>query len=78
MIAAAVNLVPKVHVKLLQCFDEGKLNEAQELQTKLSDADWILVQLGVVGLKGALDRCYGYGGGILRRPLGMVESVKFE
>jgi len=78
VIAAAANLVPKVHVKLLEYFDEGKLKEAQELQTKLSNADWTLVQLGVAGLKGALDRYYGYGRGISRRPLGMVDSVKFE
>jgi 4-hydroxy-2-oxoglutarate aldolase len=78
VIAAAANLVPKVHVKLLQYFDEGNLKEAGALQTKLSDADWTLVQLGVAGLKGALHRYYGYGGGISRRPLGMVANTKFE
>ena len=78
VIAATANLVPKVHAKLLEYYDEGKLKEAVELETKLSDADWTSVQLGVAGLKGALDRYYGYGSGISRRPLGMVESVKFE
>jgi 4-hydroxy-2-oxoglutarate aldolase len=78
VIAAAANLVPKVHVKLLKYYDEGSLKEAQALQTKLSEADWVLVQLGVAGLKGALDRYYGYGEGRSRRPLGMVESARFE
>lgn len=78
VIAAAANLVPKIHVELLKLYDEGKIKEAGELQTKLSEADWILVQLGVSGLKAALDIYYGYGGGRSRRPLGVVASAKFE
>lgn len=78
VIAAAANLLPKVHVELLRYYDEGNLKEAQELQTLLSQADWTLVQLGVAGLKAALQRYYGYGAGRSRRPLGMVESAKFE
>ncbi|RFU32345.1 hypothetical protein B7463_g3959, partial [Scytalidium lignicola] len=78
VIAAAANLVPKVHVQLLKLYDEGKLKEAQEVQTLLSAADWVLVQLGVAGLKAALERYYGYGGGRSRRPLGMVAQSQFE
>ncbi|KAG4442363.1 hypothetical protein IFR05_002141 [Cadophora sp. M221] len=78
VIAAAANLAPKVHVKLLEHYDAGRLKEAQELQTKLSAADWVLVQLGVAGLKAALQRYYMYGGGRSRRPLGMVANAKFE
>jgi 4-hydroxy-2-oxoglutarate aldolase len=78
VIAAAANLVPKVHAKLLKLYDEGKLAEATDLQTYLSDADWVLVGLGVAGLKAALDRYYGYGGGRSRRPLGMVQATAFD
>ncbi|KAF3802428.1 putative 4-hydroxy-2-oxoglutarate aldolase [Colletotrichum gloeosporioides] len=78
VIAAAANFVPKVHLRLLELYDAGELKQAQELQTKLSQADWVLVQLGVAGLKAALDRYFGYGGGRSRRPLGMVASAKFE
>jgi 4-hydroxy-2-oxoglutarate aldolase len=78
VIAAAANLVPKVHLALLKAYDAGDLKEAQRLQTLLSKADWVLVQLGVAGLKTALERYYGYGGGRSRRPLGMVASAKFE
>jgi 4-hydroxy-2-oxoglutarate aldolase len=78
VIAAAANFVPKIHVKLLELYDEGKLAEAQELQTYLSDVDWILVRLGVSGLKGALDKYYGYGGGRSRRPLGSVQASAFD
>lgn len=77
VIAAAANLVPKVHVQLLKLYDEGQLKEAQDIQTQLSAADWVLVQLGVAGLKGALDRYYGYGGGRSRRPLGMVAQSQY-
>lgn len=78
VIAAAKNLVPKVHVKLLELYDAGKLKEAQELQTRLSAAEWVLVQLGVAGLKAALQKYYNYGGGRSRRPLGLVANAKFE
>lgn len=69
VIAAAANFAPRVHVKLLEKYDQGDLKGAQELQTTLSDADWVLVQLGVAGLKAALAKYYGYGAGRSRRPL---------
>lgn len=78
VIAAAANLAPKVHVKLLEYYDAGNMKEAEKLQTKLSDADWVLVQLGVAGLKAALQKYYHYGGGRSRRPLSLVADAKFE
>ncbi len=68
VIAATANLVPKLHNVMLDLYDEGKLKEAQELQTRFSRADWALVQLGVAGLKAALEKYYGYGAGRSRRP----------
>ncbi|POR37667.1 L-threo-3-deoxy-hexylosonate aldolase [Tolypocladium paradoxum] len=78
VIAAAANMFPKAHVHMLRLYDEGRLKEAQGLQTRFSRADWALVQLGVAGLKAALDKYYGYGAGRSRRPLGFVEGTKFE
>lgn len=78
VIAAAANFVPKIHVQLLKLYDEGKLAEAQELQTLLSEVDWALVKLGVAGLKGALEKYYEYGGGRSRRPLASVRATAFE
>lgn len=69
VIAAAANFAPKTHVKLLALYDAGDLKSAQALQTKLSEADWVLVQLGVAGLKAAISKYYGYGGGRSRKPL---------
>ncbi|EHY55607.1 hypothetical protein HRR86_007480 [Exophiala dermatitidis] len=78
VIAAAANFVPKVHLALLAAYDARDYSKAEELQTKLSVADWVLVQLGVAGLKGALHRYYGYGGGRSRRPLGNVDAARFN
>ncbi|KAI2615831.1 hypothetical protein GGR54DRAFT_641922 [Hypoxylon sp. NC1633] len=78
VIAAAANFVPKVHVQLLRLYDEGKLAEATRLQMYLSEADWVLVGLGVAGLKAAVDRYFGYGGGRSRRPLGLVLASAFD
>ncbi|KAI1206329.1 aldolase [Annulohypoxylon truncatum] len=78
LIGAAVNFVPKVHVKLLELYDAGNLAAAQELQTQLSETDWVLVRLGVSGLKAALEKYYQYGGGRSRRPLKLVESNAFS
>lgn len=69
LIGAAVNFAPRIHVKLLERYDAGDLAAAQELQTRLSEADWVLSRLGVAGLKAAVDRFYSYGGGRSRRPL---------
>ncbi|KAI0111062.1 hypothetical protein GGR51DRAFT_64346 [Nemania sp. FL0031] len=77
VIAAAANLAPKVHVRLLECYDTGELAEAQRIQTLLSQADWALVRMGVAGLKGALEKYYHYGGGRSRRPLGSVQTSAF-
>ncbi|KAJ4148631.1 hypothetical protein LMH87_003092 [Akanthomyces muscarius] len=78
VIAATANLVPKLHNVMLDLYDEGKLKEAQELQTRFSRADWALVQLGVAGLKAALEKYYGYGAGRSRRPLGSIDVAKFD
>ncbi|XXH00996.1 hypothetical protein Hte_007347 [Hypoxylon texense] len=78
LIGAAVNFVPKVHVKLLELYDAGNLAGAQELQTQLSETDWVLVRSGVSGLKAALEKYYQYGSGRSRRPLNPVQSSVFS
>lgn len=75
VIAALANLTPKLHVKLLELYKTGDLKGAQEIQILLSEADFCLQGLGVAGVKGALDRYYGYGSGRSRRPLGAVDAA---
>ncbi|PTB68097.1 aldolase [Trichoderma citrinoviride] len=76
VIAATANLLPKAHAHMLRLYDEGRLKEAQELQTRFSRADWALVQLGIAGIKAALQKYYGYGGGRSRRPLSSAVDAK--
>ncbi|KAL4819980.1 aldolase [Aspergillus spinulosporus] len=74
VIAALANIAPKVHVTLLRLYEQGDLAGAQALQAKLSDADWALGRVGVVGVKAVIERYFGYGKGRGRRPLGSVEA----
>lgn len=55
---------------MLRLWREGKLEEAVALQSKLSHADWALQKLGVAGVKSVVEREWGYGSGMSRRPLG--------
>ncbi|KAL1599457.1 hypothetical protein SLS60_007260 [Paraconiothyrium brasiliense] len=70
VIAALANVVPKVHVQLLNLWSEGKLEEGRKLQTKLSNADGALQKVGVAGVKAVVSYFFGYGSGKARRPLG--------
>ncbi|KAF7541877.1 hypothetical protein G7054_g265 [Neopestalotiopsis clavispora] len=70
VIAALANIAPKTHVKLLDLWRDGKLQEAQKLQSVLSDADVALQKVGVAGVKAIVSHFFGYGTGKGRRPLG--------
>jgi 2-keto-3-deoxy-L-rhamnonate aldolase len=74
LIGALVNLTPRTHVELLRLYDNGQLQEAQKLQAAISDADYAIVKLGVPGLKSAVDKYFGYGGGRSRKPLGKIDA----
>jgi 2-keto-3-deoxy-L-rhamnonate aldolase len=74
IIAALANIAPKLHVQLLKLYEEGNLRGAQSIQAKLSDADWALGKVGVVGVKVVIGRFFGYGSGRGRRPLGVVKA----
>jgi 2-keto-3-deoxy-L-rhamnonate aldolase len=70
IIAALANIVPKLHVQVLRYYEKGDLQAAQELQSKLSHADWALTKVGIAGVKAILSQHFGYGTGRGRRPLG--------
>ena len=69
VIAALANVVPKVHVDMLELWKAGKITEAQQLQSKLSHADWTLSKLGVAGVKSVVAEYFGYGSSRVRSPL---------
>ncbi|OQE47369.1 hypothetical protein PENCOP_c001G02673 [Penicillium coprophilum] len=72
IIAALTNIAPKLHVKVLRYYEKGELPAAQELQSKLSHADWALTKVGIAGVKAIVSHHFGYGTGRGRRPLGNV------
>lgn len=73
VIAALANVVPKLHVHLLKLYTDGKLQEAMEVQTKLSHADWTLSKVGVAGVKSVVAEFFSYGSARARRPLGRFD-----
>ncbi|CRL17817.1 Aldolase-type TIM barrel [Penicillium camemberti] len=70
IIAALANIVPKLHVEVLRSYEKGELQAAQELQSKLSHADWALTKVGIAGVKAIVSHHFGYGTGRGRKPLG--------
>ncbi|QSZ29233.1 hypothetical protein DSL72_003745 [Monilinia vaccinii-corymbosi] len=66
-IAGLANLAPKACVKVMKLFQEGKVNEARELQAIVARGDWVVIKGGFVSVKVALERYYGYGG-LPRKP----------
>ncbi|CAI7625554.1 unnamed protein product [Penicillium bialowiezense] len=70
IIAALANIVPKLHVQVLRYYERGDLKSAQDLQSKLSHADWALTKVGIAGVKAIVSHHFGYGTGRGRKPLG--------
>lgn len=73
VIAALVNLVPKLHVKLYRLHQEGKFEEAKKLSAELGHGDWAASKVGGIGgLKAVISQNFGYGGPVVRGPLKAV------
>ncbi|KAJ5693025.1 aldolase [Penicillium macrosclerotiorum] len=69
VISALANVVPKLHVEVIRLYRAGHLEKAQEIQAKLSVADWALLKLGISGVKAASTKWFGYGNPRPRLPL---------
>ncbi|RAL66852.1 hypothetical protein DID88_007634 [Monilinia fructigena] len=72
-IAGLANLAPKACVKVMKLFEEGKLEEARELQAIIARGDWVAIKGGFVSVKVALEKYYGYGG-LPRKPCALPEK----
>ncbi|KAG6864974.1 hypothetical protein C0991_005881 [Blastosporella zonata] len=78
-IAALVNVLPKLHVKLFQLYQEGKIIEAMELQGKFAHADWAIGRIGGIGgVKAVVSKNFGYGSTTVRGPLKAVDSERLH
>ncbi|KAK0204578.1 hypothetical protein DFS33DRAFT_668230 [Desarmillaria ectypa] len=73
LIGASVNIVPKLHGKLLQLYREGKMEEATVLQARMGHADWAVQKIGGIGgVKSIVSRNFDYGETVVRAPLKRV------
>ncbi|KAG6900575.1 hypothetical protein C0993_008292 [Termitomyces sp. T159_Od127] len=78
-IAALVNIVPKLHVKLLRLYQEGKITEAMELQAKFAHADWAIGRIGGIGgVKAIVSKNFGYGIPTVRGPLKTLDIERLH
>ncbi|KXN88473.1 putative 4-hydroxy-2-oxoglutarate aldolase, mitochondrial [Leucoagaricus sp. SymC.cos] len=79
VIGALVNLVPKLHSRMYKLFQEGKINEAMELQAQLGHGDWAISKIGGIGgIKAVISAMFGYGNSNVRGPLSSVNIDKFK
>ena len=70
VIAATVNLFPKLHTKLYTLWKNGQVDEAMKIQEQLCHTDWAVTKIGgVTGLKRAVSQFFGYGSPDVRGPL---------
>ncbi|KAG6828881.1 hypothetical protein H0H92_006437 [Tricholoma furcatifolium] len=78
-IAALVNILPKLHVKLYKLYQESKITEAMELQGKFAHADWAIGRIGGIGgVKGIVSINFGYGSLTVRGPLKAVDVERLH
>lgn len=75
IIAGGANVLPKLCVKVWTLWEQGKYEEAMELQKVLSKGDWVLTKAAIPGTKAAIEMEYGYGG-FPRRPLQRLSEEK--
>jgi len=57
--------------------DPSAFEEANRVQGIVANADYVIAQNGITGVKGVMDKLYGYGGHT-RRPLPRVEPTVLE
>lgn len=60
-ISGFANLAPRACVRICQLFEQGRLEEARELQLEVAKADWLAVRYGFVGVKAAMPLFHGAG-----------------
>ena len=76
VIGALPNVVPKLHKRLWNLYQDGNLVEAQKVQALLGQADWELGKLGsIAGIKALVSQHFGYGQPYVKGPLAPIFEV---
>ena len=77
-ILALANIAPDECLKIFKLFSEGKLNEAEEIQSRMLAVNKaITATYGIAGLKASMG-LLGYYGGQPRKPLQPLTSSKMK
>ncbi len=77
-ILALANIAPDECIKIFKLFSEGKLNEAEEIQSRMLAVNKaITATYGIAGLKASMG-LLGYYGGQPRKPLQPLTSSKMK
>ncbi|KAK3694379.1 hypothetical protein B0T22DRAFT_69513 [Podospora appendiculata] len=77
-ISGFANLAPAACVQIGDLFEQGQLQEAQELQAEVARADWLAIRYGFVGVKAMMPVMYGEGETPCaepRRPLTQLDAA---
>ncbi|KAH7155396.1 hypothetical protein B0J13DRAFT_469396 [Dactylonectria estremocensis] len=77
VIGGTANVAPRVCVRLMQLWKDGRFEEARGLQEVVARGDWAAIQGGFVSVKAALLRYYGYGGSP-RKPCAFLDGEALE
>lgn len=79
VIGASVNILPKVHSRLLEHWKAGNVDEALQLQSLLVHGDWLVKSVGGIGgLKAIITKEFGYGNTRVRGPLVPTPTAKID
>jgi len=68
------NVLPGECLAILRLVSEGKLAQAQAIQTRILEPDWQILTRGAAGIKAALD-VLGYRGGSPRAPASACDAA---
>ncbi|KAL2131598.1 hypothetical protein VTI74DRAFT_4814 [Chaetomium olivicolor] len=60
-ISGFANLAPRACVRIGELFEQGRIQEARELQHEVAKADWLAIRYGFVGVKAAMPMFHGQG-----------------
>lgn len=73
VIAGLGNLAPVANVSTMRLYQDGKTENAKQIQAVLARADWVAIKGGFVAVKIGLEKFHGYGG-LPRLPCAIPEK----
>ncbi|KAI6013035.1 aldolase, partial [Pisolithus marmoratus] len=79
VISALPNIVPKLHMVLYKLYQEGKIDQAMDLQAQLGQGEYAASKLGgISAIKTLVSQNFGYGKEYVRAPLRIVTAEQLR